>query len=80
MVRPQGQHATPVLTPKSGQFALQARALHGNPDGGHTLEPAVAEVEGLTGIKTGCIHVDKGYRGHSHPHSPRVRISAFFGS
>ena len=61
--------ATPVTSPKGGQFVLHAKALHGNPYDGHTLGSVVAELEELTGIETRRIHVDKGYRGHNHPTS-----------
>ena len=54
---------------------LHAQALHGNPFDGHTLGPVVAGIETLTGIETRRIHVDKGYRGHNHPHKFRVWIS-----
>jgi IS5 family transposase len=67
--------ATPVTKPKGGQFVLHAKALHGNPFDGHTLGPAIADVERMTGIETRRIHVDKGYRGHNHPHKFRVWIS-----
>ena len=67
--------ATPVTSPKGGQFVLHAKALHGNPYDGHTLGPMVAELEALTGIETRRIHVDKCYRGHNHPHKFRVWIS-----
>jgi IS5 family transposase len=67
--------ATPVTQPKGGQFVLHARALHGNPYDGHTLGPAIADIERLTGIEVKRVHVDKGYRGHNHPHKFRVWIS-----
>jgi IS5 family transposase len=67
--------ATPVTKPKGGQFVLHAKALHGNPFDGHTLGPAVAELEQLTEVETRRIHVDKGYRGHNHPHKFRVWIT-----
>lgn len=67
--------ATPVTQPKGGQFVLHAKALHGNPFDGHTLGPAIADVEANTGIEVQRIHVDKGYRGHNHPHKFRVWIS-----
>jgi IS5 family transposase len=67
--------ATPVTSPKGGQFVLHAKALHGNPFDGHTLRPVIADLERLTGVETRRIHVDKGYRGHSHPHKFRVWIS-----
>lgn len=31
--------ATPLTSPKGGQFVLHAKALHGNPFDGHTLGP-----------------------------------------
>jgi IS5 family transposase len=67
--------ATPVTSPKGGQFVLHAKALHGNPFDGHTLAPVVADLERLTGVETRRIHVDKGYRGHRHPEKFRVWIS-----
>ena len=67
--------ATPVTSPKGGQFVLHAKALHGNPFDGHTLGPVVADMEKLTGVEARRIHVDKGYRGHNHPHRLRVWIS-----
>ena len=67
--------ATSATAPKGGQFVLHAKALHGNPYDGRTLGPMVAALEHLTGVETRRIHVDKGYRGHSHPHKFRVWIS-----
>jgi transposase, IS5 family len=67
--------ATSATAPRGGQFVLHAKALHGNPFDGHTLGPVVADLERLTGVETRRIHVDKGYRGHNHPHKFRVWIS-----
>lgn len=67
--------ATPVTRSNGGQFVLHARALHGNPFDGHTLAAAIADLEELSGVETRRIHVDKGYRGHDHPHRFRVWIS-----
>ena len=67
--------ATPVTSPKGGQFVLHAKALHGNPYDGHTLGPIIADLERLTGVETRRIRVDMGYRGHNHPHRFRVWIS-----
>jgi IS5 family transposase len=67
--------ATPVTSPKGGQFVLHAKALHGNPFDGHTLGPMIADMEKLTGVEAQRIHVDKGYRGHNHPNKFRVWIS-----
>jgi transposase, IS5 family len=63
---------TPVTKPKGGQFVLHAKALHGNPFDGHTLGPVIADLTKLTGIEPKRIHVDKGYKGHSHPEKFRV--------
>jgi transposase, IS5 family len=54
---------------------LHAKALHGNPFDDHTLGPVVAELEQLTAVETRRIPVDKGYRGHNHPHKFRVWIT-----
>jgi transposase, IS5 family len=67
--------ATPVTRPNGGQFVLHAKALHGNPFDGHTLGPVITDLERLTGVETRSIHVDKGYRGHTHAHKFRVWIS-----
>jgi IS5 family transposase len=67
--------ATSATAPKGGQFVLHAKALHGNPYDGHTLGPVIKDLEALTGVETRRIHVDKGYRGHNHPHKFRVWIS-----
>ncbi|MEW5704352.1 MAG: IS5 family transposase [Pseudomonadota bacterium] len=67
--------ATPVTQPKGGQFVLHTKALHGNPFDGHTLGPVIADMQRLTGVEVRRIHVDKGYRGHNHPHRFRVWIS-----
>jgi transposase, IS5 family len=67
--------ATPATSPKGGQFVLHAQALHSNPYDGHTLGPVITGLEALTGVETRRIHVDKGYRGHNHPHKFRVWIS-----
>jgi transposase, IS5 family len=67
--------ATPATAPKGGQFVLHAKALHGNPYDEHTLGPVITGLEALTGVETRRIHVDKGYRGHNHPHKFRVWIS-----
>lgn len=66
---------TPVTAPRGGQFVLHAQALHGNPFDGHTLGPAIAALEQLTGVAVHRIHVDKGYRGHSYRDRFKVWIS-----
>jgi len=67
--------ATPVTWPRGGQFVLHAKAPHGNPFDGHTLGSILVEMTQLLGVEPRRIHVDKGYRGHNHPHKFRVWIS-----
>jgi IS5 family transposase len=40
------------------------QAHPGNPYDGHTLKPALAQIERLTGVAPPRCHVDRGYRGH----------------
>lgn len=65
---------TPVTSRKGGQFALHAKALHGNPFDGHTVAPVIADMKKLTGVEVLRIHVSKGYRGSGF--GPRVRSAA----
>src|SRR5947199_10251175 len=67
--------ATPVTAPKGGQFVLHAKALHGNPYDGHTLGPAIADLEKLTGVTVRRIHGDKRYRRHNYPNRFKDWIS-----
>ena len=67
--------ATPVTQPRGGQFVLHAKALHGNPFDGHTLAPAIADLEHMSGVEIERIHVDKGYRGHTYANRFKVWIS-----
>lgn len=53
-----------VVTHKEG-LALSAKALHGNPYDGHTLDQVLKNSEKLSGVKIKEAFVDKGYRGHS---------------
>lgn len=63
-------HAAPA-----GHFVLHAKALHGLPYDGHTLNGVIDELETQTGITVERAYVDKGYRGHQHPKKNRVFIS-----
>jgi hypothetical protein len=65
-VRLQGLDRHPRYQPKGGQFVLHAKALHDNTFDGHTLKPAVADIERNAGVDVKRIHVDKGYRGHDN--------------
>src|ERR1700740_543990 len=52
--------ATPVTSPKGGQFVLHAKALHGNPFDGHTLGPVVGELGQLSGAASPGLLFDTG--------------------
>jgi IS5 family transposase len=70
---------TSATQPKGGQFVLHAKALHGNPFDGHTLNTAITDIEKNTGIEVRRAHVDKGYRGHNYPNKHRVWITGQSG-
>lgn len=55
-----------------GQFVLHAKALPGNPYGGHTLGSVIDATEMLTGCAIERAYVDKGYRGHDTANPRRV--------
>ena len=57
---------------KGGHFVLHAKALHGNPYDGHTLNGVIEETQALTGREIERVYVDKGYRGHNAPKPLRV--------
>jgi transposase, IS5 family len=64
--------ATNLHPSKGGHFILQARALHGNPYDGHTLETALDDIRQIVGRSPGRVAVDQGYKGHrltGHPHT-----------
>ena len=71
----QGQYRHPrdvpegrtVRAPCQGAARQSLRRAH--------ARPVVADMEKLTGVEARRIHVDKGYRGHNHPHRFRVWIS-----
>jgi IS5 family transposase len=43
---------TPAAAAKVGQFVLHAKALHGNPFDGHTLDPIIVELQNLTASRS----------------------------
>jgi len=64
--------ATNLHPARGGHFILQARALHGNPYDGHTLQQALDDVRDLVGRSPLRVAVDQGYKGHrltGHPHT-----------
>ncbi len=52
------------VTSSKGNFVLGAKALHGNPFDGHTLEAALDQAIELSGKSIETTYVDLGYRGH----------------
>ena len=69
-----GVKVSVAVSNRSG-FVLGMQALPGNPYDGHTLRAAAEQVERLTGTTIDRLFVDRGYRGHDHPHKERVFIS-----
>jgi transposase, IS5 family len=53
-----------VATTNREGLVVGMLALPGNPYDGHTLAPALAQVERLTGTEVERAYVDRGYRGH----------------
>lgn len=66
---------TNVNPAPAGHFILHAKAFHGRPFDGHTLQVVLEELKNQTGIESERIYVDRGYRGHNHPRKGRVFIS-----
>ena len=57
---------------KAGHFILSARAVHGRPYDGHTLQSTIKDAEQNTGIEVKRIYVDKGYAGHDYENKLKV--------
>ncbi|MFE3838776.1 IS5 family transposase [Pseudogemmobacter sonorensis] len=53
-----------LVTTLDGGFVVGARSFPGNPYDGHTLAPALEQVEILTDTRPDLVVVDRGYRGH----------------
>lgn len=63
-----------LATTLDGGFVVGARSFPGNPYDGHTLAPALEQVEILTDTRPSLVVVDRGYRGHG-VETTRVLIS-----
>ncbi len=63
---------TNVNRAPGGHFVLHAKALHGSPYDGHTLNTVISELGSQTGKIPERIYVDKGYRGHNYDKKFRV--------
>jgi IS5 family transposase len=66
--------ATILKRSKSGQFALYAMALPGNPYDGHTLSHVIPDKESLIGRDIKRILTDVGYRDHNAPETHKFRL------
>jgi transposase, IS5 family len=66
--------ATNLHPARGGHFILQARALHGNPYDGHTLQQALDDVREIVGRSPLRAVVDQGYRGHGLMGHPRTKV------
>jgi IS5 family transposase len=69
-----GCKASIVITHKEC-FALNVKALHGNPYDGHTLKEVLDDSEKVTGIAIKRVFVDRGYKGHQVGESREVFLS-----
>lgn len=56
--------ATNLHPAKGGHFILHARALHGNPYDGHTLQTALDDLQKIVGRSPSWVATDQGYKGH----------------
>ena len=64
-----------VTTSKNG-WVVAIDAIHSNPYDGHTLRPAIAQVEKITAVKPAEVFVDQGFKGKDHhPEGVAVHIS-----
>ena len=64
--------ATNLHPAKGGHFILHARALHGHPYDGHTLQAALDDLRKMVGRSPSYAAVDQGYKGHriaGHTHT-----------
>jgi len=56
--------ATNLHPAPGGHFLLHARALHGNPYDGHTLQATLEDLRNMVGRAPLCAVLDQGYKGH----------------
>jgi len=62
-----------AVTSKGG-WIIGAKAFHGNPYDGHTLQGAMDQVEKLSPKSVEHVFVDKGYRGHNYEGEAEVHV------
>lgn len=66
----------PVVTTSKQGWVVGIDAVHGNPYDGHTLKPAIDQMERLTGVRPKQACVDRGFKGKAnHPDDVEVYLS-----
>lgn len=68
-----------LTTTSRSNWIIGARACHGNPYDGHTLNSAVAQTKQLTGVEPQHVNVDQGYRKHDYVGSAAVHVIGRIG-
>jgi len=63
-----------VVTTSIGNWAVGALAFHGNPYDGHTLTPALGQVQRLLEKLPETAYCDMGYRGHGYAGETEIEI------
>ena len=63
-----------LVTASKTNWILGALAFHGNPWDGHTLEPALAQAEAISGVAPKMAICDLGYRGHGYKGKCKVEV------
>jgi len=66
--------ATNLHPAKGGHFILHARALHGNPYDGHTLQVALDDLREIVGRSPKYVATDQGYKGHKIIGHPDTKV------
>jgi len=62
-----------AVTSKGGWF-IGAKAFHGNPYDGHTLQETMEQVEKISPVKPEHAFLDMGYRGHNYEGETEVHV------
>ena len=62
------------VTSSKSNWVLGAKAFHGNPYDGHTLDTALAQTKKLLGIEPELAVCDMGYRGHDYKGNCNIQI------
>jgi len=63
-----------IAATSKGGWVIGAKAFHGNPYDGHTLQEAMDQVERISPKRIDHVFVDKGYRGHNYKGDAEVHV------